>query len=519
VRPGIDSDYDVVVMGGGLAGLSLATQIKRARPATSVLVVERNRHPVPEAAFKVGESTSELSAHYFNVVLGLFEHLDREQIRKTGLRFWFSDGVNADFSGRPEVGLGIYLSTRTFQLDRGRLENFLAGHVAGLGCDLAGATRVADVQLGGPRHQVIIRGEQGEFAVSCRWLVDASGRPGILKRQLGLARKIEHDVNSAWFRVDAKVDVDTWADGPFHNGPLPADWRYRSTNHLMGAGYWFWLIALGSGATSLGLVADPDYHPFDAFNTMDKMRAWLAAHEPRAVAEIDRSGGEVLDFRVMKHFAAGCERMFSTDRWCITGDAGPFLDPLYSVGSDFIAIANTYITDFVARDLDGEHRLESRIELANEVFFAFFEIALDIFRGQYGLMQDGAVWTAKGFWDTISYYTEMCSFFFHDKLRDEQFMRDVMPEIRHLQRRNLEAQELFRSWQAANQRRREFASFDEVIGVRDRLAGFEAFVSFTRDLVKAKSDSQIRNELAENLAYLDRLFADMKAEVAQPSTP
>ena len=42
--------YDVVVMGGGLAGLSLARQILRRRPETTVLVLERMAHPVPEAA-------------------------------------------------------------------------------------------------------------------------------------------------------------------------------------------------------------------------------------------------------------------------------------------------------------------------------------------------------------------------------------------------------------------------------------------------------------------------------------
>jgi len=53
-------EYDVVIIGGGLAGLTLAAQLKKVRPATSVLVLERNRFPAPEAAFKVGESVGEL---------------------------------------------------------------------------------------------------------------------------------------------------------------------------------------------------------------------------------------------------------------------------------------------------------------------------------------------------------------------------------------------------------------------------------------------------------------------------
>jgi 2-polyprenyl-6-methoxyphenol hydroxylase-like FAD-dependent oxidoreductase len=62
-------------MGGGLAGLTLALQLKRADPATDVAVLERRAHPVPHAAHKVGESSVEIGAHYFDTVLGLKEHM------------------------------------------------------------------------------------------------------------------------------------------------------------------------------------------------------------------------------------------------------------------------------------------------------------------------------------------------------------------------------------------------------------------------------------------------------------
>ncbi|MET1161051.1 MAG: FAD-dependent oxidoreductase, partial [Pseudoxanthomonas sp.] len=85
---------DVLIMGGGLAGLSLAIQLKQREPGIGVTVLERRAHPVREAAFKVGESTVEIGAHYFSSVLGFREHLETEQIRKFGFRFFFSEGRN-----------------------------------------------------------------------------------------------------------------------------------------------------------------------------------------------------------------------------------------------------------------------------------------------------------------------------------------------------------------------------------------------------------------------------------------
>jgi urea transport system ATP-binding protein len=56
----------------------------------------------------------------------------------------------------------------------------------------------------------------------------------------------------------------------------------------------------------------------------------------------------------LRHFAHGCERVYSADRWLLTGEAGVFTDPFYSPGSDFIAMSNELITDLIIRDRRGE---------------------------------------------------------------------------------------------------------------------------------------------------------------------
>src|SRR6516164_6310023 len=96
-------EYDVAILGGGLAGLTLAIQLKRVRPQTSVLVLEKREGPAPLAAFKVGESTVAAGAHYFRDVVGLRAHLAEEQVLKCGRRFWLLAADNNALVQRREL--------------------------------------------------------------------------------------------------------------------------------------------------------------------------------------------------------------------------------------------------------------------------------------------------------------------------------------------------------------------------------------------------------------------------------
>ena len=115
--------FDVVICGGGLAGLTLARQLSRSQPDRSVLLVERTTRPLDEATHKVGESSVELGSQYLER-LGLREYLRERHLIKFGLRF-FPGGGDRPIEDREEVGAAQEPIVASYQLDRGRIENDL----------------------------------------------------------------------------------------------------------------------------------------------------------------------------------------------------------------------------------------------------------------------------------------------------------------------------------------------------------------------------------------------------------
>ena len=291
---GMQAHYDVVILGGGLAGLTLARQLRQERPSLRVLVLEKRTHPAPEAAHKVGESSVEIGAHYFGQVLGLDPHMAEQQLPKFGIRYFFDDGQNRDIRHRYELGPRRFPRVKSYQLDRGRLENFLFEEDQRQGCDVLDRAITTDVVLGDPQHTVQFTQAGAPHSVTCRWVVDATGRRGFLKGKFGLRRPSPHKANATWWRVDKPLKLDDWTTDADWQGRVDTGQRWLSTNHLMGPGYWVWFIPLGSGMTSVGIVVDAEMHPYPTINRLDKSYAWLDEHEPQA-AEVCRDHDNLVE--------------------------------------------------------------------------------------------------------------------------------------------------------------------------------------------------------------------------------
>src|SRR5690606_23518011 len=310
------------------------------------------------------------------------------------------------------------LPTPSWQIDRGRFENMLAGRARAAGIDLRGGTVVRGVSIadGDAPHQVAWSREGAAGTLQARWVVDASGRAGLLKRQLGLAEANGHDANAVWWRVDGFIDPNDWSDDPEWRARCTPPDRWRSTNHMCGPGYWFWLIPLASGAHSLGIVCDAAMHPLDTMNTHERAMAWLREHQPRVARSLESPAHAVKDFRFLRGFSYGCRQVFG-DRWALTGEAGLFLDPFYSPGSDFIGISNTYITDLVLRDRAGQDA-SPWANLYGQLYASFYANTLSLYRGQYALFGDEQVMPLKVIWDYTFYWALLAPVFFAGRITD-----------------------------------------------------------------------------------------------------
>jgi len=452
--PGMTCDHDVVILGGGLAGLSLAIQLRQRDPGIDVLVIERHAHPVREAAFKVGESTVEIGAHYFADVLGFREHLESEQIRKFGFRFFFSEGRD-DVQQCTELGVSRLLPTPSWQLDRGRFENFLGEQARALGVAFHDGAVVRGFDLGqsgrdgDAPHVVRYEHAGASHEVRARWLVDAAGRAGLVKRKLDLAQPNDHDVNAVWWRVEGVIDPNDWSDdAQWLQRCTPPD-RWRSTNHMCGPGYWFWLIPLASGAHSLGIVCDAKMHPLETMNTHAKAMDWLREHQPGVAASIEQRDFALQDFLFLRHFSYGCKQVFSADRWALTGEAGLFLDPFYSPGSDFIAMSNTYICDLIGKDRAGRD-FAPYADIYQQLYFSFYETTLSLYQDQYPLFGDAQVMPVKVIWDYTFYWALLAPLFFAGRLTDIAMLGRLRAPFTLGRDLNLAVQGLLREWGERN---------------------------------------------------------------------
>ena len=212
---------------------------------------------------------------------------------------------------------------QTWQVPREEFDELLLRHAAASGADVREGHRVLDVAFDGDGVTVSFRDaadRPGEVRVAA--VVDASGRVGLLARKLDL-------------RVD-EPGLDNIAVFAHYSGVPRAEGRRAGDIRIVARDDlgWFWLIPISDALMSVGVVL-----PRAAYDALPRMapEALLehAIRETPDVARLMRAARREWPVRVEKDFSFGA-RAYAGDRFVVVGDAGSFLDPVFSTG---VAIA------------------------------------------------------------------------------------------------------------------------------------------------------------------------------------
>ena len=387
------TDYDVVVIGGSIAGGATALQLLRRRPETRVLVVEHHEH----LGRRVGESTVELSTYFLTRTLGLTKYLNETQVVKQGFRFWFMNERADCFSSCTEMGGRYHSRVGSFQLDREAVDAEVLRRCVERGAEVWRPARVKRVDLeDGGTQTVMLRTDVGERAVTCRWVVDATGRNALLARRRGGVTPLEeHPTGAVWARFRGTVDFDGHELLDEHPALRKNFFgtRHTATNHVIGDGWWCWLIPLKNGDTSVGVVWDERFYApptADADGTRltreGQLRATLDTHPVGRRLLRDAVMVED-DVELRRNLPFFCDRA-AGDGFAAVGDAAGFIDPFYSMGLDALAIVSSSAVGVMAAALDGEDvaaRLEKHNAMVGDSYRNWYEA---IYQDKYACMGD-----------------------------------------------------------------------------------------------------------------------------------
>ena len=375
--------YDVVIIGAGFAGLTLAYQLKKKNQDLRVAIVHDSSFPNEDISEKVGESFNEVAAIYFDQMLGLREFMEARHPRKMGMRFF-----HLGETSYKEMGFNSYPPNAAFHFERGKLENDLFELVRN-DVDIYLNHKFIDFEEkdGTKEIQVLNRKENSRLVLKASWLVDAAGMKKLLARKFDITYRLPIKHSSVWFRVGGGVDVDEFLPRTADN-PFTSERRSWSSIHLEGVGYWIWILRLSETATSVGIIFDENMYEFQDFATWEKTTLWLKQNVRRLIDYIEEKKFPILDFRILRRFASQCRYWVSDDRWALVGDSYGIWDPYYSNGFDVIGIQNTILTELIHAERRGES-LKERVPAANR----FVEELM------YGFSQTfGDFYSRKGRW-------------------------------------------------------------------------------------------------------------------------
>ncbi len=375
-------DYDLVVVGGGPAGSSLATFVAMQNHA--VLLIEKERFP----RYQIGESLLPATIHTICSMLGVKEELEKSAfVRKPGGAFRWGRHAEIWY-----FLFGVALKKEdtgfAYQVERSKFDHLLLDNARRRGVTVWEGCAAADtiVENGRVRGVRCLDGSGGTTEIRARFVADASGNT------THLARRVGDRVYSQFFRNVALF-------GYFEGGNrLPAPYAGTTLSAAFKGG-WFWYIPLSDRLTSVGAVVSREH--------LDKIKpdpeAAMSAFIESCPVIRDLlspatrvTQGQYGQLRVRKDWSY-CVNRFWVPGMVLVGDAACFVDPVISSGVHLASYAGLLAARSINTCLNGtldeqtcfrEYSLRYRREYSN-----FYQFLMQFYRMDQA--EDDYFWAAR----------------------------------------------------------------------------------------------------------------------------
>ena len=314
---------DVAIIGGGPAGTTVGTLLKKYNPRLNVMIFERERFPRDH----VGESQLPLIAPVL-VEMGVWDKVEAAGFPvKIGATYrWGRTDDLWDFefipdgNFLPEARPAKYAGQRTltaFQVDRAIYDDILLEHAQSVGCKVRQETAVRTIHRTGDHIDGIVLGDGTE--VQARYYIDASGHGGLIRRNMG----IEIECPSTLQNI---AIWDYWQN---------AEWAAKigvggTRIQILSLPYgWIWFIPLGPERTSIGLVVPAQYYK-DSGKKPEELYLDAMSADP-VITHLTRKASREMKLSTTKDWSFIAERL-AGDNWFLAGESAGFADPILSAG-------------------------------------------------------------------------------------------------------------------------------------------------------------------------------------------
>ena len=324
---------DILIIGAGPAGAVAAGFLRQQ--GRRVLVLEREQFP----RFSIGESLLPQSMEYIQAAGMLQDVVEAGFQYKNGAAFAWGDKYTAfDFRDKFSDGWAT-----TYQVQRATFDKVLADAAARMGAQIRFKHEVTAIDLDGDRPRVRARDADGnDYEVEARFVLDASGFGRTLPRLLKLETPSNFPVRGAIFTHVA--------DHIPHESTFDRQ-KIRVAVHPQRPDVWFWTIPFSNGRCSIGVVAVQEFLARYEGSEMDRLRAILA-EEPGLSALLKDAVWDT-PARQIVGYSANVKSLWGKG-FALLGNAGEFLDPVFSSGVTIAFKSASLATQCLAREFAGE---------------------------------------------------------------------------------------------------------------------------------------------------------------------